>query len=160
MFIPSFFKLKHSFTVVFLSNFFFCIESIFPHQTFDNDTIFFSVRGSWSSCIPLDHHSVPFGHFYICCTTQTLPFGWKYSGCKHSLTCDESLSDLVAESWSQTLNNFQSHRPFCSLVKLGLMDGDNTNATSPLLFVLFRKHPSHTRYMQNPEDFPLCTYDC
>jgi hypothetical protein len=82
-------------------------------------------------CVSLDPHSVPFGHLKICCTTQIVPSGLNLCNRKQSLTCNEYRPDsllLLAEIWPprgpQTWNNFQSHRPFCSLVKLRHEDGE------------------------------------
>jgi hypothetical protein len=58
-------------------------------------------------------------------------FWLKTSGGKHSVTWDESLSDslfLLAILWTlcgpQSWNNFPSRRPFCSIVKLSPVDGE------------------------------------
>jgi hypothetical protein len=82
--------------------------------------------------VSLDYHSVPFDHLWICCTTQTLPFGLKHSGLKQSQTCNVSCSltrsFCLQKFWPllvfQTWNNFQSCRPLCLLVKFRHGAGD------------------------------------
>jgi hypothetical protein len=79
------------------------------------------------SCVPLDHHSVSFGHCQVCSTTNTFPFSWKHSGCKHSQICSLWLL-LLTRIWPphrfQIWNNFQSHQPFCLLADLRHLDGE------------------------------------
>jgi hypothetical protein len=75
------------------------------------------------------------------CIIKTLPFFYKLSGRKHSVTCDESRSgrlllpaEICLPHGPQTWNTFYSHRQICCLQSLDtcMLNSDSRTLTSPL----------------------------
>jgi hypothetical protein len=73
-------------------------------------------------CVSLDQHSVPFGHIYR--RLHRLKTFWPHSHTNLQFRSDSLL--MIAKIWPlrgpQTWSKIQSHRPFCSLVKLRHVD--------------------------------------
>jgi hypothetical protein len=95
-------------------------SSIFPYETFKNDTIFISVQGLWYVSLFLwviiQCRLAIFK--FVAPYTHTLFFGWKLSGCKHSLIWNESRSDTPSALKILPLHGPQTWNGFLSAVVL------------------------------------------